>query len=65
MCPLLKPWQFEADSYIFIEGEEVKDICFMINGYAAFVHPSFRNTRYISIENGDNFGVIDIVGTVS
>ena len=37
----------------------------MIQGYAAFVHPSFRNTRYISIENGDHFGILDIVGTVS
>ena len=37
----------------------------MIDGEAAFVLPSFRNTRYILIGNGDNFGVIDIIGSVS
>ena len=37
----------------------------MIKGNAAFVHPSFKNSRYISIEKGDGFGVWDIIGGVS
>ena len=36
----------------------------MIDGEAAFVLPSFKNTQYILIESGDNFGVIDIIGCV-
>lgn len=37
----------------------------MVDGQAAFVHPSFKNTKYILIESGDNFGVCDIIGAVS
>ena len=38
---------------------------FMIEGTAAFVLPSFKNTRYITIETGDHFGFCDIIGSVS
>ena len=65
MCPLLKPQYFGTNQYIFYEGDEVKDIQFMIVGEAAFVLPSFKNTMYILIESGDHFGVIDIVGSAS
>lgn len=43
----------------------MKEILFLVDGYAAFVHPSFKNARYISIDNGDTFGVADIIGAVS
>lgn len=65
MCPLLKPQYFGTNQYIFYEGDEVKEIQFMIVGEAAFVLPSFKNTKYIMIESGDHFGVIDIIGSAS
>ena len=65
ICPLLKPWRYDPEQYIYIEGEEIKDIMFMIDGSAAFVLPSYKNCRYITIENGDNFGFCDIIGSVS
>jgi len=35
----------------------------MMTGEAAFVLPSFENTRYINIHVGDHFGAIDIIGS--
>jgi CRP-like cAMP-binding protein len=62
LCPLLKPQFYADDQYIYLEGDDVKHIYFLIDGVASFVLPSFDNTRYINIEVGDHFGVIDIMG---
>ena len=35
----------------------------MVKGSAAFVLPSYGYTQYITIENGDHFGIIDIMGS--
>ena len=43
----------------------MSDIQFLISGQAAFVLPSFRNSRYIQINTGDHYGVIDIIGSIS
>lgn len=63
MCPLLLPRFYADKEYIFAEGEDIEDIHFMIKGSASFVLPSMRNTRYIRINKGDHFGIIDIVGS--
>ena len=63
LCPLLKPQYFADDQYIYLEGDDVKHIFFLIDGLASFVLPSYDNTRYIDIEVGDNFGMIDIIGS--
>ena len=63
LCPLLKPQSFADDQYIYLEGDDVKHIYFLIEGVASFVLPSFDNTRYIEIEVGDHFGMIDIAGS--
>jgi len=63
MCPLLKPQYYDFDQFIYYEGDEVKDIQFLIEGKAAFVLPSFRNCSYIMVEKGDQFGVVDIIGS--
>ena len=63
LCPLLKPQTFAEDQYIYLEGDDVKHIYFMIDGVASFVLPSFDNTQYIKIEVGDHFGMIDIAGS--
>ena len=63
MCPLLKPSYFGFNQFIYYEGDEVKDIQFLIEGKASFVLPSFRNCAYIEIDKGDQFGLVDIIGS--
>jgi hypothetical protein len=63
LCPLLKPQVFADDQYIYLEGDDVKQIYFLTDGVASFVLPSFDNTRYIDIEVGDYFGMIDIAAS--
>jgi hypothetical protein len=46
-----------------MEGDEVEGIFFIVQGSAAFVLPSYLNTKYIDIKVGDQFGLIDIVGS--
>jgi len=53
LCPLLQPQLFTDKQYIFQEGDDVTNLYFMITGNAAFVLPSFDNTKYIDIEVGD------------
>lgn len=63
LCPLLKPALFADDEYIYLEGDDIGSIYFLITGVASFVLPSFNNTRYIDLGEGEHFGVIDITGS--
>lgn len=60
LCPLLKPLMLGENQYIFLEGDEVNMIYFMVRGDASYVLPSFENVRYINVKVGDHFGVMDI-----
>ena len=64
ICPLLKPTTFEQNQFIYMEGDDVNNIYFLIKGMAAFVLPSYENTSYIEINSGNHFGVMDIIGSV-
>jgi CRP-like cAMP-binding protein len=59
--PLLKPNHTQELEYIFQEGEEIKEIYFVVTGVAGYVLPRFDNTVYIKIECGDHFGHVDLV----
>jgi CRP-like cAMP-binding protein len=63
LCPLLKPAFFADDEYIYLEGDDIGQIYFLITGISSFVLPSFNNSRYIDLIEGDHFGMIDIVGS--
>ena len=63
MCPLLKPRYFGFNQYIYYEGDDIKNVHFIMNGMAGFVLPFFKNVAYIEIEEGDHFGVMDIIGS--
>jgi len=63
MCPMLKPEYYGANAFIYQEGDDIKEIHFLITGTSGFVLPSFRCCAYIQIEEGDNFGVMDIIGS--
>lgn len=54
---------FGDKQYIYLEGDEISTICFMISGEAQFVLPAFENVGYIDISIGDSFGIIDIIGS--
>ena len=64
ICPLLKPQGFEQNQYIYMEGDDVNKIYFLIKGVTSFVLPSYENTCYIQINKGNHFGVMDIIGSV-
>ena len=64
ICPLMKPNVFEQNQYIYMEGDDINNIYFLIKGMASFVLPSYENTSYINIYKGYHFGVMDIIGSV-
>ena len=47
-----------------MEGDEISSIYFLTNGMASFVLPSYENTSYVNINNGNHFGVMDIIGSI-
>lgn len=63
ICPLLKPIYFPSHQYIYLEGDEIENIYFLVKGQASFVLPKYENTKYINIEIGDLFGLIDLIGS--
>lgn len=63
ICPLMKPQLFSENQHIYLEGDEVNCIYFLVSGSASFVLPSFENTNYIDIGIGDKFGIVDITGS--
>ena len=63
MCEILKPMLFTEGQYYYQENENVNEIYFLINGEAAFVLPRYNNTPFITIQSGQYFGVMDIVGS--
>ena len=60
VCPLLKPQLSLQDEFIYQEGDPVMQIYFLDEGAAAFVMLRYNNFNYISIKEGDHFGVMDI-----
>jgi len=63
LIPLFKPQLFTIDQFILKEGDDITNIFFMNKGTAHFVLPIFNNQKYISVDDGDHFGLIDIIGS--
>ena len=63
LCPLLKPSPYQQNEFLYKEGDEVTNVFFLIKGYASFVLQTYQNCKYINIDIGDHFGIIDIVGS--
>ena len=61
LVPMLKVLEFEANQYIYSEGDQTRYIYFLNKGLAGFVLPRYKNSIYILIEKGDHFGIIDLV----
>lgn len=64
ICPLLKPLYLEHNEYLYFEGDEILSIYFLKYGQCAFVLPKYNNVKYVNINQGSNFGIEDIVGSV-
>lgn len=61
ICPLLKPSVASPNEYIFYEGDEITSIYFITQGYCFYVLPKFLNSKFVKINDGDSFGVLDIL----
>jgi hypothetical protein len=62
VCPQLKTLFFDQRDYICFEKDEISSIYFLKRGSCGFVLPEFSNIKYIDIDLGATFGIIDIVG---
>lgn len=62
--PLIKPFIATENEFIYFEGDEVRGIYFLKEGSCGFVLPKHHNVKYIDINIGAHFGIIDVVSTL-
>lgn len=58
--PLLTPERVNEDQVLYTEGDIVQKLYFLTSGIAGFVIPKAKNTVFITIQQGDYFGDIDL-----
>ena len=63
ICPLLLPVIFSEEEFIFFEGDDIGCIFFLSKGNTSYVLPKHNNQRYVTISEGESFGVVDIIGS--
>lgn len=64
ICPFLKPSHACAGQEIYSQSNDINQIYFLKSGEAGFVLPAkYNSVKYIDIDIGATFGVIDIVGS--
>ena len=61
--PLLDQSYYQANEIIYYQADKADEIYFQLNGLCAFVIPFDYNVAYIQIENGDQFGDLDLVAS--
>ena len=44
-----------------VESDKLTHITFLREGHASYVLPNHKNAEYLKIDEGEHFGVIDIV----
>lgn len=59
----MKPGFYSPHEYLFLNGDDVSNMYFLVSGNAKFVLPRFENKPYIALNPGNHFGLIDIVGS--
>lgn len=64
ICPLLKPALYLDTQYIYLDEDDISHIYFVKSGNCGFVLPKHANAKYIDINVGAHFGIIDIVASV-
>lgn len=58
----IKPFNMQEQEYIFKEGEKIIEMYFLVQGEVGYVLPRFSNKVYITIEQGEKFGHVDLLG---
>ena len=61
IAPMLIQIEFQKDQYVFLEGENVNYVFFIMKGESGFVLPRYDNSIYILVCQGDHFGLIDMI----
>ena len=57
--PLIDPYIFKEDEFIYKEGEDIEKINFICRGVAGYVLTDNDNIIFATVENGDMFGHLD------
>jgi hypothetical protein len=65
LCPLLKPNIFTDNEQIYSENDKIQNIFILTKGKAALVLPRFNSIPYVNFNEGDFFGMEDIIGSSS
>lgn len=60
-CPLLKPRVVSSEQYVYLDNDVIDSIYFLTKGSAGFVLKLKTNIVYIEINEGDDFGQVDLV----
>ena len=58
--PMLDPYVFKEEQFIYREGDEIESIFFISKGVAGFVLTEFDDRIYATVEKGDTFGNLDL-----
>jgi CRP-like cAMP-binding protein len=61
VTPMLIQMDIPKDQHVFLEGDVVNFIYFILKGESGFVLPRYDNAIYILVTQGDYFGVIDLI----
>lgn len=61
ICPKLKLASILQDQYVYVEDDQIESIYFLSKGGAGYVIPSKRNVVYLEVNEGDDFGQLDIM----
>ena len=64
LSSLLKPRKYQADSFIYQEGNTTNEIYFILKGKVEYVLPRFNDTPYMNISEGLHFGDLDFAFSI-
>ena len=64
ICPILKTNVITGGDFVYSEGDEIKLIFFNPNSEVFYVLPKYMNTRYVKINQGNEFGLVDLLLSV-
>lgn len=64
ICPLLRPYIVTEKEYVYFEGDAIQYVYFLKSGEAGFVLPKHNNFKYIDINTGHEFGMLDVIGSI-
>ena len=64
ICPLFRPQVIIDDQYLYFEGDDIGNIYFLQKGLCKFVLPKHDNAKFLTIQHGHEFGVLDVIGSI-